>query len=65
MSDNYTYSRPYGEAAFKIALEDNVINQWSDDLKILAMVVSDKDVRAVLADPKISQRFLKRKVRAA
>jgi len=55
MSDNYTYSRPYGEAAFKIALEDNVINQWSDDLKILAMVVSDKDVKAVLADPKISQ----------
>ena len=55
MSDNYTYSRPYGEAAFKIALEDNVINQWSEDLKVLAMVVSDKNIKAVLADPKIPQ----------
>ena len=55
MSDNYTYSRPYGEAAFKIALEDNVINQWSEDLKVLAMVVSDKSIKAVLADPKNPQ----------
>lgn len=55
MSDNYTYSRPYAEAAFKIALEDNVINQWSDDMKTLGMVVSDINIKAVLADPKISQ----------
>ena len=55
MSDNYTYSRPYGEAAFKIALEDNVINQWSEDLKVLAMIVSDKTIKAVLSDPKNPQ----------
>ena len=44
MSDNYTYSRPYGEAAFKMALEANVINQWSDNLKTLSIVVADKDI---------------------
>ena len=55
MSDNYTYSRPYGEAAFKMALEANVINQWSDNLKTLSIVVADKDIKAVLADPKIEQ----------
>ena len=55
MSDNYTYSRPYGEAAFKMALEGNVIDQWSDNLKTLSKVIADKDIKAVLADPKISQ----------
>ena len=55
MSDNYTYSRPYGEAAFKVALEANVINDWSDNLKTLSIVVADKDIKAILADPKIEQ----------
>ena len=53
MSDNYTYSRPYGEAAFKLALEENVIDQWSSNLKTLALVIVDKDIKAVIADPKI------------
>ena len=55
MSDNYTYSRPYGEAAFKLALEENVIDQWSSNLKVLAEVIADKDIKAVIADPKIPQ----------
>lgn len=55
MSDSYTYSRPYGEAAFKLALEENVIEQWSMNLNILSQVISDKDIKAVIADPKISQ----------
>ena len=55
MSDNYTYSRPYGEAAFKLALEENVIDQWSSNLKTLAQVIVDKDIKAVIADPKIPQ----------
>ena len=55
MTDNYTYSRPYGEAAFKMALEANVINDWSDNLKTLSIVVADKDIKAILADPKIEQ----------
>ena len=53
MSDNYTYSRPYGEAAFKIALENNAIDFWSDSLNILSLVIEDKDIKAILADPKI------------
>ena len=54
MSDNYTYSRPYGEAAFKIALENNAIDFWSDSLSILSLLIEDKDIKAILADPKIS-----------
>ena len=55
MSDNYTYSRPYGEAAFKLALEENVIDQWSANLKTLAQVIVDKNIKALIADPKIPQ----------
>ena len=55
MTDNYTYSRPYGEAAFKTALEGDVIDHWSDNLKTLTSVVADKDIKAFLADPKIPQ----------
>jgi len=54
MSDNYTYSRPYGEAAFKIALENNAIDFWSNTLTVLSLVIEDKDIKAILADPKIS-----------
>ncbi len=53
MADNYSYSRPYAEAAFKMALEDEVINMWSDDLKTLAIVIADKDIKAILSDPNI------------
>ena len=55
MSDNYIYSRPYGEAAFKTAVEGNAIDYWSENLKTLASVVADKHIKAILADPKISQ----------
>ena len=53
MSDNYTYSRPYAEAAFKIALEENTIDLWSDSLRILSAVISDGEIKAILANPKI------------
>ena len=48
MSDNYTYSRPYGEAAFKIALENNAIDFWSNTLSVLSLVIEDKDIKAIL-----------------
>lgn len=53
MSDNYLYARPYAEAAFKIALKDNNIGQWRKSLGILSSVISDMEIKAILADPKI------------
>ena len=53
MSENYIYSRPYGEAAFKLAVEDNNVENWSTKLDSLSIIVSDSQTIAVLSDPKI------------
>jgi F-type H+-transporting ATPase subunit delta len=53
LSENYIYSRPYGEAAFKLAVEDNNVENWSTKLDSLSTIVSDSQTIAVLSDPKI------------
>ena len=53
MSENYIYSRPYGEAAFKLAVEDKSIENWSIQLAGLSTIVSDSQTIAILSDPKI------------
>ena len=54
MSDNHTYARPYAEAAFKTALDDNNLESWKDCLEIISAIISDMSVKAILANPKIS-----------
>ena len=53
MSENYIYSRPYGEAAFKLAVEDKSIENWSVQLVRLSTIVADSQTIDVLSDPKI------------
>ena len=53
MSENYIYSRPYGEAAFKLAVEDKSIENWSTQLSGLSTIVSDPQTIVILSDPKI------------
>ena len=53
MSENYIYSRPYGEAAFKLAVEDKSIENWSVQLTRLSAIVADSQTIDVLSDPKI------------
>ena len=57
MSENYIYSRPYGEAAFKLAVEDNNVESWSTKLDSLSTIVSDSQTIAVLSDPKIDNEM--------
>ena len=54
MSDNYTYARPYAEAAFKTALDDNSLKDWKECLVIISEIVSDMNVKAILANPKVT-----------
>ena len=58
MSENYIYSRPYGEAAFKLAVEDKSIEDWSAQLAMLTSIVSDSQTIAVLSDPKIDNEMV-------
>ncbi len=51
MTDIVTYSRPYAEAAYKIAVESNATSLWADNLMILSEVIKDAEVKAIIASP--------------
>ena len=53
MSDNYTYARPYAEAAFKISLEDNSETEWAHNLLLLETILESEEIKEALANPKI------------
>lgn len=53
MTDSVTYSRPYAEAAYKIAVESNATSLWADNLMILSEVIKDAEVKAIIASPRV------------
>lgn len=54
MAEKITIARPYAQAAFETAKENGTLEQWSDDLKTLAQIISDSDMQAVLLAPSLS-----------
>ena len=53
MTDSVTFSRPYAEAAYKIASESGSIPMWKSNLLVLSNIVVDMEVKAIIASPKI------------
>jgi F-type H+-transporting ATPase subunit delta len=60
MSELATLARPYAEAVFKRAVESNAAAKWSDTLSFLAVVTADKDVAALMRNPKVDKQSLTR-----
>ena len=56
MTDSVTYSRPYAEAAYKIAVESNATSLWADNLMILSEVIKDAEVKAIIASPRVDDK---------
>jgi len=54
VTDTVTISRPYAEAAYKIASETKTIDMWSKNLSSLSSVIVDGNVKAIISSPKIS-----------
>jgi F-type H+-transporting ATPase subunit delta len=54
MAEPSTVARPYAEAAFKLADGAGALAKWSEMLRELAQVAGDARVRAVVADPNLS-----------
>ncbi|MFZ0107571.1 MAG: F0F1 ATP synthase subunit delta [Thiobacillus sp.] len=54
MSELSTLARPYAEAVFRMAKEENDLAGWSSRVATLAAIVSDAQVAALIADPAIS-----------
>jgi F-type H+-transporting ATPase subunit delta len=53
MSENVTIARPYAEAAFSLAREQNALPRWAGMLGLLSNVSSDSTVRAALDNPRL------------
>lgn len=58
MLEKATIARPYAEAAFSQAIDENKLNEWSGFLDNLKNIVSDEGMTHVIASPKLSQQQL-------
>jgi F-type H+-transporting ATPase subunit delta len=54
MAEPVTVARPYAEAAFDFAREQNALPVWEEMLRLASKVSSDPQVRAALDNPKLS-----------
>jgi F-type H+-transporting ATPase subunit delta len=55
MAELHTLARPYAKALFELAREAGALQQWSQTLRTLTGAVSDAQVSALLADPRLSR----------
>ncbi len=53
MVEPVTIARPYAEAAFKLAREQNALPAWSDALDLIAAVVADPQVSTLIGAPNV------------
>ncbi len=58
MSELATLARPYAAAVFKRSLETGTIEKWSKSLAFLSAVLNDKEISAVVDNPKVSRERL-------
>lgn len=52
MAELITVARPYAEAVFSLATEQNRLNEWSSSLAWLAAMVNNPDLAEVATNPK-------------
>ena len=53
MADFDTAARPYARAIFELASDDGKLQQWQDNLQLVATIASDPDMQAAIAQPAI------------
>ena len=58
MLEKATITRPYAEAAFAQALEENKLAEWSEMLSLLAVIISNQDMHKLINNPKLSANKL-------
>jgi F-type H+-transporting ATPase subunit delta len=60
MAELATIARPYAEAVFRLAKQGNALPAWSDALNLIATVYQDPQMRAVMANPKVTSADVER-----
>lgn len=51
-------ARPYAEAVFQLAQDDNALAQWSDVLQSLALITSDEQMQNIISNPETDHEAL-------
>ena len=54
MAELTTIARPYAEAAFRLARDENALPEWSEMLRLTSAIVVDPRVAAALDNPKLT-----------
>ncbi len=54
MAEEITIARPYAEAVFRLALQGNRLERWSQMLHFTATVAKDERVRELIDNPQLS-----------
>jgi F-type H+-transporting ATPase subunit delta len=54
MAEATTIARPYAQAVFEIARDENRFNEWSQSLSVLSAIASSDDMASVFGNPKFS-----------
>ena len=57
MSELLTQSRPYAEAIFEIAKEENALDLWVSDLTLVAISMQEVEVKRLIDSLDISQKI--------
>ncbi|MCI0668403.1 MAG: F0F1 ATP synthase subunit delta [Methylococcaceae bacterium] len=55
MSELATLARPYAEAVFKHAKQTGTAEQWSNNLKFLAIAMEDRELAAAADNPRVAK----------
>jgi F-type H+-transporting ATPase subunit delta len=55
LSGDAALARPYARAVFELARSQSRLQQWSDSLALMAAVVSNATMRAVLDNPRLTR----------
>ena len=58
MQEKTTIARPYAQAVFEIASEENKLTEWSEMLRLLDSVVTDARMKVVLTSPTLDAAAL-------
>ncbi len=58
MAEKSTIARPYAQAVFQLAREQNALAKWSDALQAAAVIVGDPGMQALIRNPKVTKQQL-------
>lgn len=58
MLENSTIARPYASAVFGLAQETGQVQEWSAMLELLGLLASDKTMRGLITNPRVSRQQL-------